>query len=100
MNKDNFFYVPIDEASKPATGEVIVNNYWMFHPEKGIMFFYGHGTRPYPQCNPDKKVSEIIKKKPVYEDCDIVHVPSVYMSNIKRFFEMEKERRKNNGPKI
>ena len=79
-------YIDIESASVPKTGEVLIDKYWCVHPDKGIAFYerskVGGFTldRLSPQCNSDKKVSDMIVQG--MKDHVVQKIPAIYRSNL------------------
>lgn len=71
-------YLPIEKAARPVTGKVIVDSWWICHPERGLLFV-GRGWDP--QCNSSKIVVEHLRAG-LYEYHEVVFVPLVFLANV------------------
>jgi hypothetical protein len=56
---DKIHYVTLEELTTPRDGEVRVNRYWVYHPEKGIAFYKTLGSLV-PQCNGSEDITKSI----------------------------------------
>jgi len=82
------FWVSIEEASRPATGDCIADHWWSVHPEKGLAFYaqltgYAASESPSPQCNQSEATARILSGK-LYPDCTVQKVPVVFMRHAER----------------
>lgn len=80
-----YHYVPEEVAARPTTGEVIVNNWWIVHPEKGLAFYQGHTNDYSPQCNRDRNVADHIQPR-LHPDSEVRQVPQVYIVSVHKWF--------------
>jgi hypothetical protein len=71
--------VPLDELATPRDGEVLTDRWWVVR-DGGALFHqhYGHGWSP--QCNSDRRVTEMIQAK-LYPDDEIMQVPAAYVGH-------------------
>lgn len=57
-----FVFLPLEEATKPRTGECIVDCWWVHLPDQGLAFWkpaaWRAGLRP--QCNTDQRIVDRI----------------------------------------
>lgn len=84
----SLIYVPFSQLIIPATGECMVDHWWIVHPEKGAVFVpnrYNGALPPYPQANRDKRVTDqiIASMGHLYPDCCVAHVAIAYLSHAK-----------------
>jgi len=76
-------WLPWDEAERgPDRGfcMVVSNNWWITHPEKGLLFFWSRGTKGLgsPQCNPNESLSRRLG--------DMSNTPGSEIRFVKRVF--------------
>lgn len=58
---DRWRFLPLEQAtSNPKGGicQVIRDNWWLVHPEKGLLFFWSQGTKGLgsPRCNRSESI--------------------------------------------
>lgn len=64
--------MPVREAARPKSGEAIVERWWVYQPDDGLVFI-GHR----PQCHPDKAVVRVMASR--FPSCEARWVPIVYL---------------------
>jgi hypothetical protein len=72
------FFLDIEKASKPISDicNVWVDHWWIVDPERGLAF-YNQGPEGAPQCNRDKRVTEMVHKTH-YPWAEMRQIPIVY----------------------
>ena len=78
MGKYTIEYMPLDEATKPRSGEVVVDAWWASDPDKGLIFARFSKRHRTPQYNRNKEVAEHLMKD-LYPDCEVIQVPLVFL---------------------
>jgi hypothetical protein len=78
LQQDRIEYRPLDEATKPRDGEVLVDRWWVVHPKKGLTFYNLYGPHSSPQCNHNEAICRSITKD-LYPDHEVLFVPVVYL---------------------
>lgn len=74
----NLLFVPEKEASTLKAGlvDIILDKWWLRHPEKGLVFYKMHKSSPVPLCNANIKVMNAFLKN--YPWAEAVKVDVVY----------------------
>jgi hypothetical protein len=76
-------YVPKDQAVIPRSGECVVDNWWVVHPEHGLLFYIPnlrYHDFPTPQCNTDEHAAVLVRDR-LYFNCLVEKFPVVYLSH-------------------
>lgn len=94
LSETDYVFMPVDEAATPRAGgffQHYVDAWWAVHPERGLMFYNPvnprtgrrrHGRYGSPQCNTDKRISQLVCDKTVltiWPDVRIDQFPSVWV---------------------
>lgn len=73
LDKNNYEYFTIEEASTPKSGHIVViDGYWMLTEDNKIAIYKGIG----PQYNPTLKMVESLCERMGYKS--VIQVPIVY----------------------
>jgi hypothetical protein len=88
------FYVPVDVAQTPKTGDCICDHWWSVHPEHGLIFWfhpfgYTASEEPAPQCNQDEHTAKRLSER-LYPGSGVRQMPVVFMAHA--MVAMRKER--------
>ncbi len=77
-NHPKLFFLDKEKAAIPIDGicNVWINQWWIVCPERGLTF-YKQGPDGAPQCNTDRRVTEMIQKSQ-YPWATIEKVPIAY----------------------
>lgn len=79
-NHREVYYLPFEEAETPRSGEVIVDHWWIVHPEHGVAHL-GTGER---YCTPLCNMHEVIVRriaKNSYPDHEVRQLPLVFLGH-------------------
>lgn len=68
-------YVSLDEASQPRDGEVLINRWWVTHPDKGLAFY---GPARIPQYHHNQMIAKVLCER-LYPGHVVVQVPAVFV---------------------
>jgi len=82
------FWIAVDEATTPANGECIVNNWWTVHPVHGLAFYaqlhgYAANEAPSPQCNQSESTAKFLGGK-LWPDHRVEQIPVVFMAHAEK----------------
>ncbi len=85
MNLNQLHYVPIEAASKPANGEVLVNYWWITHPEREEILFWRQHPRAElkAQANQNESITRTLISK-LYQMHRATFVPAVYLASVEK----------------
>jgi hypothetical protein len=72
-------WLSLEDAKKPQDGEVLVDRWWIYHPEKGLLFVRFPGNWFAAQCNRDKRVTDKIHDS-LYKDLGVCYMAEVYLA--------------------
>ena len=72
MRVNKTIHIPVEVGTSPKSGGSICNNYWIVHPDMGLVFYNPekiiYNRVGSPQCNADKRViKELINSLEVEE---------------------------------
>lgn len=76
---DRMVLVPVEDIKtrKPRVQhQVVFDSWWVVTPGNEVMFHDGRA----PQCNTDKRISEMIRKK-MYPECSLLFIEQAYIPN-------------------
>lgn len=82
------FYIPLDLATTPASGECIAGNWWAIHPQHGVAFYaqllgYLASEAPSPQCNQSEGTARLLSRR-LYPDHEVRVLPAVFVRHAER----------------
>lgn len=69
----NHTFVPLDDLTRPKSGECLVDYWWVTHPDLGAVFVQG-----YPMCNSDEAITRPLAAR-MYPWAVAVKVPVAYL---------------------
>jgi len=88
IQPNKLWCLPLDVATTPKNGEVIVDSWWVVHPEQGIVLYTHSGTtddskgrRPMfcsPQCNQDQRITDHFVET-MYPFAEARQIPAVFL---------------------
>ena len=84
-SKQHQMHVPLDLLQTPATGECVVDKFWMVHPEKGALYVLDESAARYPDsvrevCNSDVRIVERF----LQQGHVAMQIPVAYLTHGKR----------------
>jgi hypothetical protein len=94
VHEDDYVFLPVAEAVEPAGGTYFqhyVDAWWVVHPEKGLAFFNPksartgrrrHGRWGSPQCNTNKRISEMVGRETagsLWPEVRVEKIPSAWV---------------------
>lgn len=93
--RGTIFYIPLDKAMEPHSGNCIVGHWWTVHPEKGVAFYaqltgYARSEEPSPQCNSTRWIADHLQKR-LWPECETRQIPVVYMAHANAEFKRLRE---------
>lgn len=97
--KGTIEYVPLEVATIPLGHDVLLNQWFSTHPEKGLEYFtdpiffsrtINRSDYIYPQCNPNRNISEKLFKRPDYKN-EIIFVPMVFPLSVILHVDLSKK---------
>lgn len=84
-NHPKLFFIEKEKASKPINDicSVWIDHWWIVCPDRGLTFYW-QGPEGAPQCNRDKRITEMIQKSQ-YPWASIEQIPIVYKRIMTRY---------------